>query len=530
MSKFISISTFSTLFNSHSDLLSVDVLEKFTIELRSAKGTEVCRLNGIERKELDHFIKTLESPENIVFYGWISQNKALENVLLGNGNLQLFEDVSRILEHKLSENCKRFLSPYLSDALLRYSKEEKRTLSLALSYTRLLDTDHSAVVEGQLIKPIQEEIKLAKSEMKKVLEEQELIKLIQPLCSDVVIECMNQLSRSMYATKLNYVDDMLAAIRTKSCTSRFANWLLKRMELVQLNKEHAYKISDLRTELRDGRLSVRNSGSKGIAPIRWKTVITTSIILLFVFFVTYIIIYQPFSDVAGTELSDNTSFQQFSVEERKKIDSLLKEMNGNGLQNDIWIDQGIPIIGGSSTISIRAEFDNQNMEDIYQDLNKDAVLQEQGYIDTCTRALQYKRLVGVKNLVDKSGGIETMIRNDSDYDVILFVADQKSNGDVFSMEIKSGDIHVFNMDKNNTLLMVVGNTYQRYSAPNVARNELPSSNYTHHFCDTDYNHKESINTPFLVTKQNSGKTKFLISGKLGGDVKLIDIYGVLEMM
>ena len=530
MSKFISISTFSSLFSSHADLLSAEGLEKFKTELNAVKGQEICRTHGIERWELEHFVSTLNISEHVVFYGWIAQNSTLESVLMRKGELTPFEDSARHLKHKLSEQYKRFVSPYLSKALLRHSGEDKKTLSVAMTYTRLLDTDHCAVIEEQLLKSIHDEIKQAKDQMKQVLEEQELVELIQPLCSDEVIACMNQLSRSMYAAKLNYVDDMLAAIRTKSCTARFANWILKRMELVQLNKEHAYKINDLRQELRDGTLKVRNSGVKGRAPIRWKTMITTTVILLFALFIVYIVVYQPFSDVQGTELSDNTSFQQFTIEERKKIDSLLKDMNGNAHEDEMWIDQGIPIIGGSSVISIRTEFDNQNMEEIYQDLNKDAELQEQGYTDTCLRAVQYKRLPGVKNLADKKGSIEAMVRNDSDYDVVLFVADSYTNGEVYSMQIKSGDIQVFEISKDYTLLMVVGNTYQTYSPPNVAVDELPSSNYTHHFCDTDHNHKESINTPYKLTRQTLGKTKFLITGKLGGYVNLLDIYGVLEPM
>jgi len=529
MAKFISISTFASLYDSQSDLLSPEGLDKFIARLNSTEGVDICREKGIERWDLEEFISTLRTPEHLVFYGWISQHKPLENLLTKKSDLTEFQDNAKYLDHQLTEAFKIFVSPYLADAMLRYVGESFDIVSKALSYSGLLDSDHSATVETQLFKGIQDTVKAAKAEAKQFSDEEALVAILQPLCTDEIVHCVNNLSRSMYAARLGYVDDILSFIRYRACTTRLANWILKKMELIQLNSEHKYKINDLRKELSEGALHVRNSGVKGSSPVRWTAGLITLVILAIVGFVIYLVIYQPFSEVNGPEISENTAFQQFSVEERKKIDSLLKEMSSSRSDDDYY-DQGIPIMGGNSVMTLRSSFENREMEEIYQDLNKDAILQDQGYIDTCLKAVKYERPAGVGDLEKKKGAVEIMIRNDAEYDVILFVSEPTSYGQVHSLFLRSGEIKVFQMDLDNTLLLVVGNTFQAYNPPNVAADELPSSNYTKHFCDTDYNFGVSINTPYVLVDDNNGKTKFLISGQLGSTVDLVDIYGVLEGM
>jgi len=530
MPKFISISTFSALYSSHADILSPEGLEAFKSKLLSVEVTRVCHEKGIEKWELEHFVSTLNVPENLVFYGWVAQNSGLEKLLTQKEGPVNFEINSVQLKHQLFEAYKRFISPYLSEALLRFTNADKRTISAAFSYVKLLDPDHSAVVEEQLFKSIREELKSAKGQMKEVFEEQELVDLIRPLCSDEIMLCVNRMSRSMYASKLNYVDDILGAIRSKACTARFANWILKRMELVELNQEHAYKINDLRKELQEGSIRVRNSLETGRAPTPWKTIVTTLLVALIGAFIFYVVKYQPFSDVEPPKLTDNTAFTQFSIDERLKIDSLLKEMGGDREDEDFWIDNSIPIMGGSATVSTLSEFENDRMQGIYEDLLKDANLQENGYSDTCVRAVQYKRRSGVKDLKAKTGRVEAMIRNDSEYDVIVLVSENQSGGNVYSMFLKAGEIKVFEFDVENTLTLVAGNTFHDYSPPNVTTDQLPSTSFKHHFCDIDMNYGRSINTSYLLKKINGGKTKFMVTGDLGGSFALLDIYNVLESL
>lgn len=169
------------------------------------------------------------------------------------------------------------------------------------------------------------------------------------------------------------------------------------------------------------------------------------------------------------------------------------------------------------------------MERVYEDLIKDADLKERGFIDSCSTAIGYKRLKGVKNLNQKKGKIEAIIKNESDYDVVIFVSENKTGGETYSLFLKKGEATTFEIDKYNTLMAVPGSEYQNYTAPlNSDPADQPSQNYNYHFCETDVNYRESINTVYQVMYLHNGKTKFMLMGDQGSYFHLIDINGVLE--
>ncbi len=528
MPKYIPISLFKSLYSSLSDLLTDEGIAVFKENL-STKGEGIATSKGFSAADLKAFTSNIEDPNNLVFYGWVEQNKALLNVLTGDKNPLPFIDGAKHLEHKFTPKYKRFISPFLAEQLLHFSGEEDMSkLSHALSYCKLLDEDHSAVVESQLFKSIKARLVAMQSSVKSIETEQGLVDLVKPLCSNEIIDSVNNLSKASYAMKLDYVDSMLAVLRVKSCTTRFANWVLKQMEGVKLNTEHEHKIVDLKRELREGELEVRNHGG-GRTPIRWKSIVMAGLLLGVVAVVFIIINYKPFSEVNDPQFTNSSSFKQFSKEERIKIDSLLQAMNGNKREEEQYYDQGIPLIGQSSTLTLRKEFKNPIMERIYNDLLKDADNQATGYLDSCETRIKYTRASDVKDIALKAGDVEAVIKNESDYDILIYIAENNASGSVHSLFVEKGKTEVFSLNKYNTLMVVAGNNYQVYEAPsNVTKEELPTKKFKHHFCQTDDNYRESINSSYKVIDKTQDKVKFMVMGGSGSYFHLIDLNGVLE--
>ncbi|MCH2223553.1 MAG: hypothetical protein MK066_02195 [Crocinitomicaceae bacterium] len=526
MPKFIPLSTFSKYYNKHSDLLTDEGIIKFrkSIEL---KGERIALEAGFQRADYEEFGASLKKPSTIIFQGWIEQNKGLLG-LLTKGELITFIDTGKHLEHQISSTYQRYVSPYLSEILLRFSNSKKELLAQAFSYVQLLDSDHRSVVEDQLFKGLSDNLKDLKALNREVSNEQELVNITKPLCSDEVIACVNYLSKASYDKKLSYVDEILAVIKTKACTTRFANWILKRMEEVTLNREHEYKIVDLRKDLALGNIRVRNR-AKGRTPIRWKTIGTVLFIGGMSAFLYYIIIYKPFSDVNDPQFTNNTSFKQFSLEERKRIDSLLQEMNKKRKPEEISIDYVDPGSTGTS-IALRRAFTNETMEGVYEDLSKDADLKTNYPQTPCgTGGNVYKRNPGIIALSKKTGNYDAMMKNESDYDIIFYVSENTKDGEVHSMMIKKGETRTFKMKKGDVFTMVAGNNFKPFIEPvNAVIEEIPSSNFERHFCDTDQNYRESINLSYSVSYPKTGKNKFMVMGAKNGYVNLIDVHQVLE--
>src|SRR5690606_10597457 len=126
------------------------------------------------------------------------------------------------------------------------------------------------------------------------------------------------------------------------------------------------------------------------------------------------------------------------------------------------------------------------------------------------------------------GEVAAMIRNDSEFDAIIYVAEDTQNGTVFSMFLKKGATKVFEFDKGNTITVIAGNSFQKYNAPLSSGYDLPSKLYTHHFCETDPNFRESINTSYRLSTDRLKKVKFLLTGNQTGYFHMLDLKNVLE--
>jgi hypothetical protein len=110
MRKYIPLSIFKELFENQADLVLVEGISRFKIRLQKS-GLAIAEKSGFNRGEFLSFQQTLDTPSNIVFYGWIEQQKELSNILLGK-RISTFEDRSKHLEHKLVSEYRKFISPY----------------------------------------------------------------------------------------------------------------------------------------------------------------------------------------------------------------------------------------------------------------------------------------------------------------------------------------------------------------------------------------------------------------------------------
>jgi len=528
MSPFIPIQEFSQLYVRFSDLMTEEGMQEFLKKLDSEKGKKRISELSLSSENLASFKKSIAKPQHVLFHGWIEQSKALQAFLTGN-ELNGFEDSSNHLKHQYIDDFRKFISPFLAKKLMRFTEEKSLSkLEIAFSYVCLLDKNHGSTVENQLFSNLNRKIEKATNECKFLKSEEELISFVKPLCDEKIMNVVNSLSRASYSYKLGYIDNILSVLKYKSCTPRFANWILKELAQIDLNHEHVYKVKDLRKELKSGELRVRNHG-RGRTPIKWSKVVTFALIFLISGLTFWIVKYKPFSGEDDPLFNNDTSFMQFSKEERKKIDSLLLSMNGNVSKDDLTLDQGIPLIGTSDQLTIRKTFTNKTLERIYQDFVKDAESREGKLMDSCTNSSPFVTITDTKDLASSIGKVEVMVKNESEYDAIIVVSQERTGGNTYTMLLKKGETQRFKMNRYDYLMVAPGNNFQSYSPPsNVAEENLPSDKFKHYFCEIDFNYRNSVNSVYQLIHLQNGKTKFLLMGDKGSYFHLIDINSVLE--
>lgn len=501
------------------------LIERFGSEFSWKKLDQY--ITEISDNDLAEYLSHCKKYNSELFIGWIENNQGIKALLEKGSTTIRFKDDQRVLEHTQGYQFQCFISPFLTTFLL---KSTEPIDSITLSYLPLIEKEQRMIIEDQVYKSIHLLFNEVRSLKDSKIKEDQLIQALGAPLDDTIVDLVNSFSRSSYALRLNYVDEVLDIINSKACTVRLANWLLKKIERIELNKDHVERIVELKNELRTGDLKVRNVKTKGFS-LSIKPLISGVLLLSVIALISYLILYKPLSDPDDFIVSDNSSFQEFSIEERKQLDSLLKEMQPNREFKAEATDLNA-YFGEELELIIRDPYLNDAAESYYQNLRKDLDYYELTVPDTCdaidSTIINKYIPNGFKKIAEKTTGRKSFFKNESDYDLQIIVFKNTRNSEAYYTYLESGEETTLNLLFGDHFYIVPGNSFSKYVRPEAEEN-LPSESYTHHFCEIDRNAVHGINTTYVVQSNSKAQYKFLLVGNATEQFELVDLYGVLEI-
>lgn len=527
MALFVSLYPFREGFPHVTDLLDEKTRAEFIGFLHSPRGKQIQQENGISDDDFTYFVASLQSPETVLFHSWIEQNKLLRLFLTTGSVNEKYVDTHQHLHHSLAEKYRTFVSPFLSERILSLTDlNDFKRLQVVASWVVLLDSEHRPSIEALLFKPV-ETVLLRLGYLSPSATEEKIVEELQPILSDEVLDVMHALSRASYYLKLEYVERLLAVIKHESCTARVAGWILNALGKLKLNAEHEIKIREIQRDVKSVRRwatqkksSRRVLSSKGVGVYA-----VVAIGAMIVFFLAY---YQPFSDPEPINFGNETSFTPFTTEERKRIDSLINILNKEREGSDKNAETGGYLFEDGHNNTFRKSFVNRQMEAIFRDLQNAYRLHENGWQDSCSDNLPYVQREGVSDLLNRGGTLQLMVSNESAYDVIVYVSEDRVEGRVFSQLIKQGEHANLALNNNDALLFIPGKNFQRFQCPeSVDGQECPSSLYRHHFCEKDDNFAFSLQRGLQVGSNKRTTAKVLLTGNSDAYFDCIDVHEVL---
>jgi hypothetical protein len=524
--------------------ISLSKLKKITIQVgdptnlsERAKIENYITSHATDFEETDYSasdilaILQLLNEQTIVFFQWIEQDKELLNILEGKLPRTIFQDHFHWIGHSLSVPFFEFLLLFLKPAALKYQNEENtETVKFIFSYLQLMSSEERLMVEQELFTFTQQRMKILFNNAREATSEAQLLTITEVLCKDDYITIIGYLSRSSYHTKVWYVDEVLKLFRHPSISARLAYRIIQKLKQLELNPEHESAISAIEKELTSGQML--NEQKKNVRSFSFKLKKVVPLILLFAVLssVYFIINYKETVDT-DNDLHLASSFEQFSKEERKQIDSLIRSQRNDSLFTDQNQDQYLWVPGTSVSLSIRKPLKNERMEELYSDWLLDAQLFEKGIIDTCQSNSDSKKYQFKDVLLgsDLKGDQSVAIRNESDYSIYIFVFDEKKEGEIYSVLLEKDKSISLDLTLNQHLLFVAGNNLTKFIKPNgLGAGELPSNRFDHHFCASDQNLSISLNSLYILKYPHKKANKLLISGDKQSTFVVADLYGILE--
>lgn len=470
---------------------------------------------------LMEFLEYLKRPNAELFIGWMEQWKGIREIAVKGETSASFSDYLRIQEHTLYATFQQFVTPFLFSQLLE--KAETGILSPTLEYVAVLEPDARAIVESKIYEKISRLFTTVHQlqSQKKVTEEQ-LVTAIHEVVNDQITAILNNFSKRSYVHVIGYVEHCFSVLESKGCTVRLANWIVKQLQQLKLNPDHLRQLSDFQQKLRSGDVRVENKGTR-ISGNWIKPVLTVGVFAVFVGVIVWIIVFKPWSEhVTPQELAGGSSFTEFTVEERKHIDSLLKIIQPEPIlqyseEQDFYVE------GRELMVDARIPFSNTKVDNFYKAweeyLMKDSMQTPEKCKELTKQITKNSLPEGFLKLSDKKNGKPTFVRNESEFTIQLLVFNDQSGAKAYYQELKKDEQIEFNMNPGELIAIVAG----KYAIPYKSATESIV------FCEIDNTTIGSLLTSYILKPSNEYSFKFLISGTDMADFQLIDMYGVLEV-
>lgn len=482
-------------------------------------------LESYAETDVMNAIELIKTEGANVFHGWVAQHSSLQN-FMENGVIKPLELTPTVRNHQLFPLFKTFVSTYLKEQLLAVKAKNDEELAALFSYVILLSSDVRDVIEAQLIKPVHQRVQTL-LEIALTLREHELQNTVGSLLAHPMITCVNSLSKAMYREKVFFVESFLDLIRLGVCTPRLSNWILKQLDLLKLNKEHNDKLLDIRSDLKSGKIIGLKTVTKKRSVFRPARVIgfllTLGVVTMLVFY--FFKNYERDLD----EVNSNSAFKTFTVEERAQLDSIIRILQAkhNNMRLDIDTTASGQLIY-PSYLAMRRSFDNQLLEQIYEDWNKDGILQDLYASQATKESSGISRRPNEKPLNTKPGTIKVSLVNESTYDLIYYTGKNDPSAPVYSSLIPQDTTILFLLNEGDVFFCVAGRSLQSFEVPQgVATDLLPGFNFKEHFASTDENYLESMNSPYLV-KKTPAELRILIRGNKRDYFSVTELDGALE--
>lgn len=477
-------------------------------------------LSVVTDPELSTFLLYLKKPNAVVFIGWMEQWREVMEIIREGGTSISFVDKFKVREHVLFQSFQEFITPFLFSPLQK--RAESGVLDETLEYIVLLETDSRVIVEYTIHNKLNDLfVNISTLQSQKSVTEEELIGVVHDVVNEQIIGILNAFSKRSYMHVIAYVESCFKILESRGCTLRMANWIVKQLQELQLNPEHLQQLLNFREDLKNGAFTVENKGKKQ-EKFRLKPWLKTLGILFFTGVTTWLIVFKPWSEqVTPQEKEIASSFTEFTVEERKHIDSLVNTIQPEPILN-LEVDD--PYIEGRELmVDARKTISNQVVHEFYEAwetyLSSDTIRSEP-VCKTVTKSITSSSLPdGFALLTEKENGKPAFFRNESEYTTQIIVFNNNPGNKPYYYELKKDAQIEFNLGVGEHVGVIAG----KYAVP--YENQMKSIV----FCQFDNATFASLITMYVLKPTNSYNYKFLITGQDIYDYQLIDMYGVLEV-
>ena len=477
-------------------------------------------IESFTQQDLEAFL-SIQNLQTKVFNSWIEQLPGLKELLSTGKTLVLFKDTFKWSEHQSFGDFQRYVAPFFSIILQNKNQIDfDENGKCVFSYLPLISLDARTDIEQTLFYHLQKKLDL---HFERLLQSKNLETFYEEmvfLLGDDVFFILNHLSRNSHGVKVQFTERIISFFSHNYCHAKSANWMLNRLQLLDLNEKQKESLSEIRQKLKAGSIRFAfKEKSKSKFPLRlWLSVVVIALILAG----GGVLLTMDFS-MPPNLIHEGSALKYFSVKERKEIDSVLRTMN---VQPELP-DESYGNYSGVS-IALRKPYANDLAEAIYRELELEMSLHFQQGFDSSkvfTKAEIAKLAIKkVESLSQTKLGDAVEINNTSDYDFMVLAWDEEEDGNVHCGFIASKTKIQFKLKNGSHCMLVPG---LRFAA--IPTNQQKNFRYLQaHFQNIDFNFEQYVQNPMQFLYPSGSLNKLLIEGKTGEVIYVNDVKGAFS--
>lgn len=475
------------------------------------------QFQGFNSNELVLFLQELNG-KKILFHSWIEENHALKTILTQHKIEKKLILPQQITQNILWNDFLHFISPILKAPLFS-CLQKNQNYEIGFSYLELLSAIDRKDIEVHLF-DITIQKKINQISQQKIKSEKELGILLQEILNDQNKFILNHFSTHSNYLKIQFLEHAIQFIRLPQCSKRLGNWFV--LELQKLNWDEASQsiLQNLKNEIDSGAFSFKNntgSKRKGKSTILF-TLLFISVVSIFAYW-----LFQQNDE--PSYLSDiNSSFEDFSPAERKKIDSLIKRIeNKTPDALETQLDPNMPMYGLSETLTYKQKTGISDVDSLISDLKKDMNLHLNDAYSSfkkqnSSKVFSYRKM---KTLASKQDGKSVLWKNESEYDILLIVYGEKASYTAYLPAKQKG---TYMLAQNDHFIVLPGQTLEETPTLPSKNKDNPSSSLKHHFKVIDVNYAQFFMERYQITSQK--KAKILLTGELNRRLSMVDLMDI----
>jgi len=492
-----------------NDLGGLNVLVK---RLKGMNPIEPISFEGLNYTvvEIIEVCARIQHNNELIFQDWISSDPVFYPLLTEDKIISRIPSEKRFKGHFLEEAFYGYLSAYLFPVLQKklpdlMDAQRFEDVAFIMKMTHYLTASDRLIMHRQLSGLIAHFLKNKSKEIASIIQSDELLRSLQFIRKKGFIDAINELDKSFYSTRIEFVKWVNDAIQHPQCDVLVLRSIRLSLLELALNPAQHEELNGFLDQAFLSRKSAIGKVAIGEELVKsrflWGSIALLGLVI-------FLFVY-----VSGPEIKNgtprlNSGLDSLNADQINNVDTLL---GLNLTDPDVVLEEDVEDVQPDLRFSFPSKvFNNDAVKQLHGSMVTDYNQQQDLMLDTECKPVpmgEFKSFIyeGMSS-TDEISGPYHQFKNFSSYDVFVVVYENEADGAYFGKIIPSGGKVNIGLKTNHSVFFYIGKELTKFNpakSENKGYGSIDEAKkvgkyFNAHFCEVEYTTLITLNKIFTV--------------------------------